>query len=79
MTTVTIPKHLTGKDLILVPKKEYEALERRAKFAPPLNYKTVKMTKAQKRELESARKDYAKGDFVTLDVLKRDLEGRNSR
>ena len=77
MTTITIPKHFAGKDLVLVPKEEYEALEKRARFAFPKKYKEVKMTKTQKRNLEAARRDYARGDFVTIDVLKRDLERRN--
>ncbi|KKU65938.1 MAG: hypothetical protein UX89_C0024G0004 [Parcubacteria group bacterium GW2011_GWA2_47_16] len=79
MTTITIPKHFAGKDLVLVPKEEYEALQERANFALPLNYKIVRMTMAQKRELEAAKKDYKRGDFVTIDVLKRDVERRSSR
>lgn len=77
MTVITIPKHWARKDLVLIPKEEYEAMKR---AQPPLRaFKTVRMTKVQKRELEAARRDYARGDFVTLDVLRRDLERRNSR
>jgi hypothetical protein len=77
VTTITIPKHFAGKDLVLVAKEDYEALEERARFSPPAHYKTVRMTTAQKRDLEAARRDYARGDVVTLDVLKRDLESRD--
>ncbi|TSC57538.1 MAG: hypothetical protein Greene041679_300 [Parcubacteria group bacterium Greene0416_79] len=73
MTIITIPKHLARKDLVLIPKEEYEALTRARVF------KEVPMTKAQKRAFERAERNYAKGNFVTLDVLRRDLERRNSR
>lgn len=76
METITIPKHLAGKDLLLVPKEEYEALQERARFAPPLKYKTVKMTVAQRRAFEKAEREYAAGKFVMLNDLERDLERR---
>lgn len=79
MTTITIPKNFAGKDLVLVPKEEYEALQECANFASSKKYKEVRMTKAQKRDLNVARRDYARGDFVNLDVLKRDLANRSSR
>ncbi|HCB35313.1 MAG: hypothetical protein A2W52_00445 [Candidatus Taylorbacteria bacterium RIFCSPHIGHO2_02_49_25] len=87
MTVITIPKHWARKDLVLIPREEYEALKR----AQPVRtlqgaggpvaraFKEVAMTKAQKRELNAARRDYTRGDIVTLDVLRRDLERRNSR
>lgn len=61
---------------MLISRDEYEAMKR---TQPPRVFKTVRMTKAQKRELEAARRDYARGDFVTLDVLRKDLERRDSR
>ena len=76
MTIITIPKHLANKDLVLIPRAEYEAMLR---VQPKRVFREVSMTKAQKRELGKARRDYEKGDFVTLDVLRRDLERRNSR
>lgn len=79
MTFITIPKHLAGKDLVLVPKEEYEILQERASFAPPTKYKTLKMTAKDRHELEAARLDYKKGNFVTIDVLKRDLARRSSK
>jgi hypothetical protein len=77
MTIITIPKKAQKEDLVIIPKSEYERLIR----AEPARrvFKEVSMTKAQKLNLEVARRDYARGDFVTLDVLKRDLERRNSR
>ena len=79
MTTITIPKRLAAKDLIIVAKEDYEALTERASFAPPLNYKTVRMSTNDKRALEAARRDYRKGNFVTIDVLKRDLARRSQK
>ncbi|MDP3661479.1 MAG: hypothetical protein Q8R17_01330, partial [bacterium] len=62
--------------LVLIPKEEYEELKR---AESPRVFKEVSMTKVQKRDLEIARQDYARGDFVTLDVLKHDMERRSSR
>ncbi|KKW10968.1 MAG: hypothetical protein UY50_C0023G0014 [Parcubacteria group bacterium GW2011_GWA2_49_9] len=76
MTIITIPKHLAHKDLVLIPRAEYEEMKR---GYTPRVFKEVAMTKTQKRELDVARRDYARGDVVTLDVLRRDLERRNSR
>lgn len=76
MTTITIPKHLVNKDLVLISRDEYETMKR---VPPQRVFKTARITKAQKRELEAARRDYVRGDFVTLDVLRKDLERRDSR
>lgn len=76
MTVITIPKHLLHKDLVLIPKEEYEELKR---TEPMRTFKEISMTKTQKRDLEAARQDYVRGDFVTLDVLKHDLARRDSR
>ena len=70
MTTITIPKELKGDDLIAVPRKEYEEFLRfRLK-----NVKEVKMTHAQKKALERARKNFAEGKFLTIYELKRKLD-----
>lgn len=73
MATITIPKHLAGKKLILVPEEEYNALKR---AQPPRVFKTASMTKAQRHVFEKAERDYAAGKFVTLNDLERDLERR---
>ena len=77
METITIPKRLAGKDLLLVPKEEYEALQERARFAPPLKFKTVKITAAQRRAFEKAEKNFAAGKTISLDVFRRKLGIRN--
>lgn len=77
MTTITIPKHLAGRRLMLVPEEEYEKYKAfKQTGQPPRVFKTVRMTKAQKRAFERAERNYEKGNFVTLNVLRRDLAGR---
>ena len=73
MTIITIPKHLAHKDLVLIPREEYEELK---SAQPPRVFKEVPMTKAQKRAFERAERNFSKGNFVTLDVLRQDLAQR---
>jgi len=74
MSTVTIPKELAKKgDLVLIPRKEYEAL-----LLGRRKIKTFKPTAAQKRALEEARRQLARGDYFTLRDLKHELD-RTSR
>ncbi len=70
MTVITIPKHLANKDLVLIPRAEYEAMLR---AAPPRIFKEVPMTKTQKRAFERAEKNFANGKSLTLDECKRKL------
>lgn len=66
--TITIPKNLTnGKELVIIPKEEYEAL---------ITLKSVyefQPTSAQKRALAKARKNRKKGEIFTLGELKHKL------
>lgn len=66
--TVTIPHKLTqGKELIVIPREEYEALIELKKiyeFQP---------TTSQKKALASARKNRKRGEVLTLHELKRGL------
>lgn len=65
---ITIPSNLTnGKELVVIPKEEYEALIRLKsvyEFQP---------TSIQKRALEKARKNRKKGDTLTVRELKQKL------
>lgn len=77
MATITIPKHPAGQRLVLVPEEEYEEYKAfKQTGQPPRVFKTARMTKAQKRAFERAERNYEKGNFVTLDVLRRDLASR---
>lgn len=66
--TVTIPQKLTkGKDLVVIPLEEYEALVELKKvyeFQP---------TASQKKALANARRSRKKGQVITLHELKSKL------
>jgi len=68
MAIVTIPKELKNeKDLIAIPRREYEALlelKKIREFAP---------TAAQKRALTQARRNRKAGDYFTIDELRKKL------
>ena len=68
MSIITISKKITkGKELVVVPREEYERLlaaRTILEFTP---------TAAEKRDLERARRNRAKGNYLTLDELKRKL------
>lgn len=68
MSIITIPKKITeGKELIVLPREEYEELLKLKgghEFQP---------TPAQKRALFKARENRKSGKFLTLDELKQKL------
>lgn len=77
MTTVTIPKELSGnRDLIAVPRGTYEEFLSWLKKVKSI--KTFKPTKKDLIALERGRKNFAKGNYVTLEQLENELDG-NSR
>lgn len=73
MTTITIPKELTkSKDLIAVPRNAYEeflAWLKQIKLA-----RTFKPTKAELRAILRGRKNFAKGNYITLEELENELD-----
>lgn len=72
MSTLTIPKKITkGAELVIVPREEYEEFSRWRKAVE--TRKTFKPTKAQLQDLEEARKEYRRGEYMTLDGLKQKL------
>ena len=75
MTTITILKEITKKsELVAIPKKEYEELLRLRKAIP-----IFKPTVAQKKDLEQARREYKKGEYITLSQLERELGTTSKR
>ncbi|MBI4993568.1 hypothetical protein HZC33_01230 [Candidatus Wolfebacteria bacterium] len=69
MNTITIPKNLTrGAELVIIPRDEYEEYLQLRKIIS-----VVKMTSAQKRDLEQARKDYKQEKYITLEQLEYEL------
>lgn len=71
---ITIPKELAEKgELVVISRSEYEEYLRWQK-----SVKTFKPTAAEKKALKEARKDFARGNYITLEELKNELEGRHS-
>jgi len=68
MTTITIPKKVTEQgDLVVLPKKEYEAL---------LEFKTIEEfvpTISQKKALLKAEENLKKGKTLSFNDLSRKL------
>ena len=73
MTLVTIPKRLTQKgELVVMPRSEYAALlglKKIREFTP---------TATERRALARARKDFARGKYLTLEQVRRALDRRRS-
>jgi PHD/YefM family antitoxin component YafN of YafNO toxin-antitoxin module len=68
MATITIPKKVTrGTELVVIPRQEYERLLT-ARLIPEF-----RPAAAERRDLARARKNRARGRFLTLDELKRKL------
>lgn len=61
MITITIPKELARRgDLVVIPRREYDALLKGRRIAS-----TVQLTVSEKKALDRARKEIARGEFVT--------------
>jgi hypothetical protein len=70
MATITIPKKITkGEELVVIPRKDYEEFLRfRLKKDEELT-----LTSSQKRRLQKARVNLAKGKYLTIYELKSKL------
>lgn len=73
MATITIPRQFNVvKELIAVPRATYaEFLNWQKKIKSP---RTFKPTAADKNALAKARKEFARGDYITLAQLKHELD-----
>ena len=68
MDTITIPKKLANKDdLVVVPRREYQALLELKKF------KEFKPTAAQKKALTGAENNLRKGKTLSYNELVKKL------
>ena len=68
MNAITIPKSLAGNDdLVLLPRIEYENLVAHTKGG-------LKLTKAQRQDLERARKSHTVGELLSYDEFIRELD-----
>lgn len=73
MTTITIPKELSrDNDLVAIPKNAYKEFLDWLKNSTPV--RTYKPTKNDIKALEKGRKNFAKGNYVTLEVLENELD-----
>ena len=73
---VTIPKKASGeKELIAVPRKEYEKFVEWQGFDK--TFKTFTPTATEKRALKRAREDYKKGKTISFNELKHRLGVKN--
>ena len=55
-------------NMITIPRKEYERLLKRQKIVP-----VVKLTPSERRALERGRKDFAEGNYITLEEFEREM------
>jgi len=75
MTTLTIPKSLTKKgDLVVISRREYEVLLKRRWMTP-----AVQLTASEKKALDRAREEMARGESVTLRELEYELASAHSK
>ena len=73
MSTFTIPKKITkGAELVIVPREEYEEYSQWRKAVQ--SHRIFKPTKAQLKDLEEAREEHQRGEYMTLDELKHKLD-----
>ncbi|MBI5147776.1 MAG: hypothetical protein HZA37_01335 [Parcubacteria group bacterium] len=69
MTIITIPRKLTkGEELVAIPRKDYEEFLRLRKVIS-----FVELTSSQKRDLQQARKEFSRGEYITLKQLENEL------
>ena len=59
MTTITIPKSLAHKELVIIPREEYDTLRRLFRVSTDSPAKS-----ALDRDLRKAIKEYREGKFV---------------
>lgn len=73
MTIITIPKELAGNDnLVAIPKNAYKEFLDWLKHSTPV--RTYNPTKSDIKALERGRKNFAKGNYVTLEALENELD-----
>lgn len=70
MTIIRLPhEFIKEKELVIIPRREFEELLRMAKKNVP----EIEMTPLQKKILLTARKNKKAGNFLTFNELKRKL------
>ena len=80
MPTITIPKTLIKeKELVIIPRKEYEAFLQLKKFKKTYirKHEEIKLTPYQKSIFKKAEQRIASGEFYTINKLKSKLGIKN--
>ena len=80
MPTITIPKTLIKeKELVIIPRKEYEAFLQLKKFKKTYirKHEEIKLTPYQKSIFKKAERRIASGEFYTINELKSKLGIKN--
>ena len=80
MPTITIPKTLIKeKELVLIPRKEYDKLLQLKDFEKTYIHKhrEIKITPHQKSIFKKAERRIASGEFYTINELKSKLGIKN--
>lgn len=76
MNVITIPKKLAQKeDLVVMPRSEYEALLQKQPRVIPV----VKLTLADKRAIARSKREFARGEYITLTQLTHELAGSRTK
>jgi len=76
MSIITIPRQLIReKELVLIPKKEYEELLDWKKGS----FRVVKPTKAELKAIERGRREVRLGKYESWEKVKYELEGYHNR
>lgn len=75
MATLTIPKKLAGSDdLVVLPRKEYEALVHHAKAGIAAPKKVKKLSAGLRQALKEVEEGKLSGPFSTVEEIMADLE-----
>ncbi|MBU3942627.1 hypothetical protein KKA24_01435 [Patescibacteria group bacterium] len=70
MNVITIPEKLSKKgDLIIISRSDYEDFLELKKIIP-----LVDLSKSEKKALKEGKEEIKRGEYLTLDQLKDELE-----
>lgn len=75
MTTITIPRKLTDRELVAVPRYLYEEFLSWQEAVK--SKKTFKPTLTEKRSIARGRQEILRGKYVTLEEVNYELGNKN--
>ncbi len=74
MNVVTIPKKFSSKDLVIIPREEYEKLLKLKSILP-----FFKPTRGELKVIARGRREVAKGKYTPWGAVKNELENLSNR